>query len=69
MIDSAAGVSSAAPRPWTAREPMSSPAEGARPVARDAKVNRSRPMRKSRLRSNKSVVRPPSRVSPPVTST
>ncbi len=43
-IESAAGESSAAPRPWTARAPISIASLWARPPTSDAAANRTRPV-------------------------
>ena len=48
------GVISAAPRPWMARAPISSPALGASAQAADAAVNRSNPATYMRRRPNRS---------------
>ena len=68
-IDSAPGVSIAAPRPCAARAPISASGEGARPLASDASVKSASPARKTRRCPNRSVARPPSISSPPVKRT
>ena len=68
MIESAAGEISAAPRPCSARKPISSPELVDIPSSSEAAVKITRPMRKSRLRPSKSPARPPSRRKPPKTS-
>src|SRR5918992_1392397 len=67
--DSAAGESSAAPRPWTARAATSQPALWASPPASDAAANRSRPAMNRRRRPRMSAIRPPRSRKPPNTST
>jgi hypothetical protein len=69
MIDRAAGVSSAAPTPCTARETISASGEFAKPLASDAAVNVTRPARKTDRRSRRSAIRPPSSRRPPVNRT
>ena len=68
MIDSAAGEMNAAPRPCSARAPMSIPDEVARPSSSEATVKTTIPNRKSRLRPSRSPARPPSSRKPPKTS-
>ena len=68
MIDRAAGVMRAAPRPCAARVPMSSPALPAKPDSSDATVNTPIPTRKTRLRGSRSATRPPSSRPPPEVS-
>ena len=68
MIESAAGEMSAAPRPWSARKPISSPEVVAIPSSKDAPVKTTRPMRKSLFRPRRSPARPPSRRKPAKTS-
>src|SRR5215207_7151269 len=54
--DSAAGESSAAPRPWTARAATSQPALWASPPASDAAANRIRPATNRRRRPSRSAI-------------
>src|SRR3954451_8073022 len=68
MIESAAGEISAAPRPCSARKPISIPELAARPFSSEAAVKMTSPMRKSRLRPRRSPARPPSKRKPPNTS-
>ena len=68
MIESAAGETSAAPRPCSAREPISIPSLVDRPSSSEAVVKMTRPMRNSRLRPSRSPARPPSSRKPPKTS-
>jgi hypothetical protein len=68
MIDSAAGEISAAPRPWSAREPTSIASVDASPLSKEAPVKTRRPSRKSRLRPRRSPARPPRSRKPPKTS-
>ncbi len=44
MMVRVCGMSMAAPRPWTARNPISQPGPGAKPHAADATVNTAMPM-------------------------
>src|SRR5918994_3986107 len=67
--ESAAGESSAAPRPWTARAATSQPALCASPPASDAAANRIRPATNRRRRPRMSAIRPPRSRKPPNTST
>ena len=60
MIDSAAGDSIAAPRPWPARAAKSIVASPASAVASDDAVKTPRPARKTRRRPSRSAARPPS---------
>src|SRR6266516_3028912 len=69
MMDSAAGVSSAAPIPCPARAAISAPADGASPLARDAAVNTARPVRNVARRPTTSDARPPSSTRPPLNRT
>jgi hypothetical protein len=64
MIDKAAGEMSAAPKPWSARKPMSIPDDVARPFSSEAVVKTTRPRRKSRFLPSRSPARPPSRRKP-----
>ena len=50
MIESVAGIISAAPMPWTVRAPIRSPALPARPQASDETVKTMSPIRKMRRR-------------------
>src|SRR3954453_12404968 len=68
-IESADGVSSAAPQPWTARAATRKPGEGASPHASDAPVNTNRPARNVRRRPTMSAARPPTSSRPPLQST
>ena len=68
MIASAAGEMNAAPRPWSARVPISQVELVARPFRSDATVKTTTPARNSRLRPSRSPARPPSRRKPPKTS-
>jgi hypothetical protein len=52
-IERAAGASAAAPRPWSARNAMSSPSEEESPPASEAAANRQRPMMNSRRPTEK----------------
>ena len=65
MRDSAAGVRSAALRPWTARAATSSPVEPAKPLTMDAAVKRARPVRNTPRRDSRSEMRPPRSRPPP----
>jgi len=64
-IERAAGEMIAAPMPWRARAPISTPISFARPQMSEATVNRTSPPRKTRLRPSRSAIRPPSRRKPP----
>ena len=66
MVARAAGARSAAPTPWAPRATISMVALLARPLAKDAAVNRASPVSRTRRRPNRSAVRPPKRVRPPV---
>ena len=68
MIESAAGEMSAAPRPWSARNPISIPEVLEIPFRNDAAVKMTRPIRKSRFRPRRSPARPPSSRKPAKTS-
>jgi hypothetical protein len=68
MIDSAAGETSAAPRPCSARAPTSQPGDVASASSSDANVNRPMPIMNSRRRPRRSPARPPSSRKPPKTS-
>jgi hypothetical protein len=50
MIDSVAGVRSAAPAPWTTRAPIRKASEEDRPHISDAAVNTTSPIEKKRRR-------------------
>ena len=65
MIANAAGVISAAPKPWAARAPTSTPAVEANPLTRDAVVKTARPVIRTRRRDSRSAIRPPSSKPPP----
>ena len=69
MIDSAAGATIAAPRPWTARAAISQPSDWAIPPANEASENTTRPSMNMRRRPSRSATRPPSRRNPPKVST
>ena len=60
MIDSVAGDSTAPPRPWTARAPISSPRESASAQASEDSANSAVPARNTRRRPSRSAERPPS---------
>ena len=64
-IDRAAGEMIAAPMPWTARAPISTEMLLARPQTSEARVKRTSPTRKIRLRPSRSAIRPPSKRKPP----
>ena len=68
MIASAAGEMNAAPRPCSARQPISIPEDCARPLSSDATVKTTSPNRNRRLRPSRSPARPPSSRKPPNTS-
>ena len=65
MSDSATAVTTAPPRPCTARAAMSIEREVATPQPTDAMVNRIRPIRNRRRLPNRSPRRPPSSRKPP----
>ncbi len=65
MIESAAGEMIAAPKPWTAREAISTPSDEASPQANEAVVNTITPARNTRRRPSRSAARPPSSRNPP----
>jgi hypothetical protein len=67
-IESAAGVITAAPRPWSERAVISDASDHARPAKSDASVKTTRPARKSFRRPSRSAARPPSSKKPPNTS-
>ncbi len=64
MIDKDAGIVSAAPIPMTARHPINRLTEPEKPAPVDAPANTVRPMRKKRLRPNRSAKLPPTSSSP-----
>ena len=68
MIDSAAGETSAPPRPWRPRKATSWPALVASPLSREATEKRITPAMKTRLRPKMSAARPPSSRKPPNSS-
>src|SRR4051812_25447252 len=68
MIESAAGETSAPPRPCSARPAISIPDDWARPLSSDAAENTMTPATNSRLRPSRSAARPPSSRKPPKTS-
>ncbi len=59
MIDSVAGIISAAPTPWTARQATSHVSLGANPMAPLARAKIVTPARKALRRPNRSPSRPP----------
>ena len=59
MIDSVAGIISAAPTPWTAREATSQCSEGAKPIVAEAAAKTTTPIRKTVRRPKMSPSRPP----------
>jgi hypothetical protein len=65
MIDSAAGETIAAPRPWIARATISHASDCANPPASDANENTISPIMNMRLRPSRSARRPPSSRKPP----
>ena len=67
MMASAAGEMNAAPKPWSARDPISIPELVASPSRSEAAVKTTRPKRNSLLRPSRSPARPPSRRKPPKT--
>jgi hypothetical protein len=66
--ESAAGESSAAPRPCTARAAISMPGEEAKPPASEAMAKRMRPYVNIRRRPIRSAMRPPRSRKPPKNS-
>ena len=66
--DRAAGDSSAAPRPWTARAAINQTSFWASPPASEAPANRIRPAMNMRRRPSRSAMRPPSSRKPPKVS-
>ena len=67
-IESAAGETSAPPKPCSARPAISTPDESATPLIADATVKTTTPAMKSRWRPRRSDARPPSSRNPPKTS-
>jgi len=61
MIESVAGIISAAPTPWTARAPISSGAVEESPQASEESVKMTRPIVKIRRRPSRSPSFPPVR--------
>jgi hypothetical protein len=61
----AAGGTSAAPKPCTARAPISRPADPDRPASSDADVNNARPVSSVRRRPSRSAALPPNSRNPP----
>ena len=64
-IDSAAGETSAAPRPWSARKAISEPSDHARPSSRELAVKIASPTMNRRRRPSRSAIRPPRSSTPP----
>ena len=64
MMASVAGISSAAPMPWTARLAMSTSPSPANPEASEDSVKMARPSWNSRRRPNTSASLPPTSSSP-----
>ena len=67
-IERAAGEITAAPRPCTARAPMSEASLQASPATSEPAAKRTRPAMNTRLRPSRSAARPPSSRKPPKTS-
>jgi hypothetical protein len=67
-IDSAAGVITAAPRPCSARAPISDASDHANPAKREASVKTTMPATKSFRLPSTSAARPPRKRNPPKTS-
>ena len=65
MIESAAGASSAPPRPCSARVTINASADQASPESSEPTVNTATPAMNSRLRPSRSARRPPSSSVPP----
>ena len=65
MIDSAAGETSAPPRPWSPRVATSQVSLVASPLSSDANEKIATPQRNSLRRPNRSPARPPSSRKPP----
>ena len=57
-MDRVAGMMNAAPKPWTARIPMSTVAESAREQAREPAPKMTRPTTRTHLRPSRSPVLP-----------
>ena len=68
MIDSAAGDTIAAPRPWAARAASSHSSDCAIPPANEASENSTNPSMNIRRRPSRSAMRPPSSRKPPKVS-
>ena len=68
MIARAAGETSAAPKPCSARKPIRASDDQARPLSSEATENTITPAMKMRLRPRMSAARPPSRRKPPNSS-
>ena len=64
-IESAAGEMIAAPRPWSARKPISDASLQASPQGASRAVKSDEPAMKTRRRPSRSAERPPSRRKPP----
>ena len=64
-IESAAGASSAPPRPWSARKPISEPSDHEIPHRSELTENSARPIMNSRRRPKMSASRPPRSSAPP----
>ncbi len=64
-IDSAAGETSAAPRPCSERNAISDPSDHASPSSSELTVKSASPAMNSRRRPSRSAIRPPSRSMPP----
>ncbi len=58
MIDSVAGMMNAAPKPWTARKPISAPASLTCEQANEPRAKMTRPTTRQRLRPRRSPVLP-----------
>ena len=64
-IESAVGATSAAPNPWSARAPINSSCDWARPARSEAPENNASPVRKIRRLPSRSPSRPPRSRNPP----
>ena len=64
-IESAAGASSAPPRPCVARKAISDASDHAKPASSELTVKRAMPAMKRRRRPSRSAIRPPSSRKPP----
>ena len=64
-MESAAGETTAAPKPCTPRAMIRTPSDHARPQRSDAAVKTATPTMKTRLRPSRSAARPPSSRNPP----